>query len=373
MPASASASASASRHRLALPAEPIAAEIVQALAPHGIVPDAVEPLAGGMQNPIWRIRQGQRWLVLRRTRPPAPAGRARSPDQIDWEHAFLAHLHGAGLPVPAPLVAADGRSYHQDPGGGGWSLFPYLPGTPIHWTSPTPPSARQGDAAIDVLLDVHAAARSFPRRDQRPGMGGMMQLCEWIADAYAGIGDIGQCLRQAHRRAPGASPARLDLCRQIDAIDICLDAMRRAADDFARERVETIAIHGDFAPSNLGYLGDRVVAIYDLDDAYRDVRAMDVAQAIVTCATTGRDRFDAATAIRLLRRYHRNMPLSAIELRHLPTCFAAKMMLYALPGVVRQLREPDRDHAWIFGVFVQPALRHLAAVDEWEGIVAAAV
>lgn len=79
-------------------------------------------------------------------------------------------------------------------------------------------------------------------------MGKMMELRYSIIGAYSDIGDMRLRLRRAHRRTRGASPARLNLCKLVDGVDIILDAMSRAAVDFSREQVETIPIHGDFAP-----------------------------------------------------------------------------------------------------------------------------
>ena len=348
--------------------ESLPQNLIEAANAFGVNPGQATPLQGGMQNPIWKVHRGDELLVLRHSPPPKGIARRRTSEHVAWEHRFILHCKAEGLPVPAPMATSDGRTFLDDGAGGGWSLFPFLQSEHHHWDKQEPLSVAQCESAVDMLVRLHEAGRSFVCPGQRPAMGEILHLPDWIGHYFQGIEDLDEVLRQAALRGVG-SAGRIALPRHLDHLQVILAEMRSAASDIARSDCEHIAIHGDFTPWNLGYRGDQVVAIYDFDDTAQDLRAVDVASAIRAWAHTGRDGFDRDTAMLMLRRYQRHLPLSHVELRHLPVFMAAKLMLYGLSGAAQQIAEPDQDHGWRLNLFIPGCMRHLAAREQWRQII----
>src|SRR5205814_9314986 len=65
---------------------------------------AVEPLAGGSSNAMFRVDRGAGRWVLRR---PAKVAVARANDGMAREHRILAALEGTGVPHPAVVAMCD--------------------------------------------------------------------------------------------------------------------------------------------------------------------------------------------------------------------------------------------------------------------------
>ncbi len=178
----------------------------------GLVP--IAPLAGGARNAVWSARDadGRDWVVK---------STGHSEAALAWLVPLHAAARAAGLRVPEPLRASDGR---RAPGG--WCAEPFLVGrhgTPADLARLAP-----------QLAAFHAAVRDLPARPGLPGA--------------------------AEAPLPAELPSDL-----AAALATALAPMAGAA---------VGAIHGDLNPGNL-ILTPEGPALIDWDEARRDWHFLD--------------------------------------------------------------------------------------------------
>lgn len=184
----------------------------------------IEPLAGGVANDVWNVRVGGRLAVGR-------AG-SRSDADLAWETALLQHLDRAGLTVPVPIPARDGRLFAD-----GLVVMTYLDGGP-------PESPADWRRVAATLREVHRVTRGWP---QRPGWRSSVDLLR------AGTGT---------RIDLGAMPA--------EGVARCRAAWARLAGR------PTCVVHGNPAnPGNIRMTADRV-GLIDWDESHVDVPDLDL-------------------------------------------------------------------------------------------------
>ncbi|SCE77650.1 Phosphotransferase enzyme family protein [Micromonospora mirobrigensis] len=184
----------------------------------------VEPLTGGVANDVWSVRVDGRLAVARLGR--------RSDADLAWETALLRHLDQAGLTVPAPIPAVDGRLFAD-----GLVVMTYLeggpPGTPADWRR-----------VAGTLRELHRLTRGWP---QRPGWRSSTDLLHAETGTKVDLGAM-----------PPEGVAR------------CRAAWARLAGR------PTCVVHGDPNPGNVRMTADRV-ALIDWDEAHVDVPDLDLA------------------------------------------------------------------------------------------------
>ena len=195
-----------------------------ALARWGDDAARVEPLFGGVANDVWSVRLGGRLA----------AGRlgSRSDADLAWETELLVHLDRAGLTVPVPVPAADGRLFAD-----GLVVMTWVEGGPPE----TPDDWRR---VASVLRELHRLTRDWP---QRPGWRSSTDLLH---------------ARTGTRIDLGAMPP--------DGVVRCRAAWARWAGR------PTCVVHGD--ANNLGNVrvtADRV-ALIDWDESHVDVPDLDL-------------------------------------------------------------------------------------------------
>jgi Ser/Thr protein kinase RdoA (MazF antagonist) len=196
----------------------------EALARWGDNATRVERLTGGVANDVWKVRLDGRIVVGRLG--------TRNDADLAWETALLQHLGRAGLPVPVPIPARDGRLFAD-----GLVVLPHLDGGPPE----TPADWRR---VADVLRDLHRLTAGWP---QRPGWRSSTDLLRAETGTRVDL---------------GAMPA--------EAVARCRAAWARLAGR------PTCVVHGD--PNNRGNVlvtADRV-ALIDWDEAHVDVPDLDL-------------------------------------------------------------------------------------------------
>jgi len=105
-------------------------------------------LEGRLGNSVWRVRQGDRSLALKK-RPAS-----FSPE---FECSLLGALSSRGVPAAIAIQTATGQNAHSF-GGSHWSLYPLQPGRSVSLGTITSPEA----AALGAILAVtHNALDSF--------------------------------------------------------------------------------------------------------------------------------------------------------------------------------------------------------------------
>ncbi len=184
----------------------------------------VERFAGGVANDVWRVRVDGRPAVGRLG--------SRSDADLAWETELMLHLDRAGLTVPVPIPARDGRLFVD-----GLVVMTHLEGGP-------PETREDWRRVAGVLRELHRLTRGWP---QRPGWRSSTDLL------HAGTGT---------RVDLGAMPA--------EGVVRCRAAWARLAGR------PTCVVHGD--PNNAGNVlvtADRV-ALVDWDESHVDVPDLDL-------------------------------------------------------------------------------------------------
>ncbi len=243
--------------------------------------------------------------------------RLRSPEDLAQEHAFVAHLRAAGLPVPEIMVSADRRGAFAQ---GEWTyeLHRKAPGIDLYrdrlsWTPFL--SRDHAFTAGAALARLHVASRSFSAlaRAALPLVASFTILPSpdpsTAAEAYVAG-------RPALAAYLADKPWRRELGRLFAALGEGLP--QRLAGQPA------LWTHNDWHPSNLMWAGDgEVASIIDFGLATRTSALHDLATAIERTAIEWLrlgERTDIAhpeAAIALIAGYRSVVPLDATEIETL--------------------------------------------------------
>ncbi|RZQ62373.1 phosphotransferase enzyme family protein [Amycolatopsis suaedae] len=185
----------------------------------------VEPLTGGVGlNEVWSVRVGGRLAVARLGR--------RGDADLAWETGLLRHLDRAGMPVPVPIPATDGRLFAD-----GLVVMTHVAGGP-------PETEADWRRVAGTLRRLHRLTLGWP---QRPG---------WRSSADLLHAETGT--RVDLRAMPPEGVAR------------CRAAWARITGR------ATCVVHGDPNPRNIRMTADSVTLI-DWDEAHVDVADLDLA------------------------------------------------------------------------------------------------
>lgn len=223
-----------------------------------------------------------------------------------YRHNLINRLNERGFPAPmliptrdgATLLRLDGRLYE---------VQAYIDGKDYD-----PDRPQQLVSIGTTLAAYHAAVQGFalppdqaqPRYSSRSIMALTERLieCDVMGDLSASLAWYDARAAQLRAALPSASYVRLPHC----------------------------VIHGDMHSGNLRFVGDRVVALLDYDQVAWDARIVDLADALVSFATT-RDStnqlmwgtfsgpLDETRAARLITGYTSVSPLTPAEIAALPT------------------------------------------------------
>jgi Ser/Thr protein kinase RdoA (MazF antagonist) len=185
----------------------------------------VEPLTGGAGvNQVWSVRvHGHRAI-----------GRLgqRSDADLAWETGLLRHLDRAGMPVPVPIPATDGRYF-----AGGLVVMTHVEGGP-------PETEADWRRVAGTLRQLHRLTQGW---SQRPGWRSSTDFLQ------AGTG------------------TRVNLAAMPpEAVARCRAAWARLTGR------PTCVVHGDPNPGNIRMTAD-TVALIDWDESHVDVPDLDLA------------------------------------------------------------------------------------------------
>lgn len=240
--------------------------------------------------------------------------RIRTVEGLAEEHAFIAHLAGAGVSVPEVMATADGATAVAS---GAWSyeLHRAAPGVDLYRDSLswTPFAARaHAHAAGVALATLHEAARGFaaPARRRQPLVASftILPAADPIAAAEAYI-----AARPALAAFLNVKPWRRELGQLFESLGQGLAPL--LADQMP------LWTHNDWHPSNLLWASDGgVETVFDFGLADRTCAVHDIAIAIERTAVRwlelgqGTDDIgDPAAALALLAGYATIAPLGRTD------------------------------------------------------------
>lgn len=249
------------------------------------------------------------------------------------EHSLLTFLAGQNFPAPRLIPNIEGPTYSEI-NGQFWALYDFIPG--FRYTDFLYLSRRYDrfflEEAAQTLACYHRLVDGFSpagRKFEGFKEGGqkLWRDCEWHLNVLA------EC------------EARLGQKKQLEETDrFILNNLNWLREDFARlgkafetnHQLSKLAIHGDYAPQNVLFDEEGVVAVLDFGSARLDVRVRDVARALGAFTRlrlsklrgTGIDRERAKI---FLSVYQAHFPLSSGEIEALPDIWRfVKMRLMIL-------------------------------------------
>ncbi|MEG3166891.1 phosphotransferase [Sphingomonas sp. LB3N6] len=279
----------------------------------------------------------------------------RSIEGLAEEHAFIAHLAGAGMSVPEVMATADGATAVTS---GAWSyeLHRAAPGADLYrnslsWTPFA--SHAHAHAAGVALANLHEAARSFsaPARRPQPLVASftILPAADPLAAAEAYV-----AARPALAAFLESKPWRRELARLFEALGQGLAPL------LAEQT--PLWTHNDWHPSNLLWTnGGSVRTAFDFGLADRTCAVHDIATAIERTAVRwldlgqGTDDIgDPEAALALLAGYATTAPLARADI-------AAVVRVLPLVHLEFALSEID----YFTAVVEDPASAGLA----WDGYV----
>jgi Ser/Thr protein kinase RdoA (MazF antagonist) len=170
-------------------------------------------------------------------------------------------------------------------------------------------------------------------------------------------------LLKAARPAPD-SPGQQALADGLAEVRTLLDMVSAAAADPVLAQVPRIPIHGDYVAGNLGFRGERLSAIYDLDDSARDLRVLDLSKLLVYWCRRPDGTLDRRRFTKLFARYQRAHPLTAAEVRHFWAANIAMDLVYLLAHMSLQVSRPAHDCRWVLNMRLRPNIALLADLQK---------
>jgi homoserine kinase type II len=249
----------------------------------------IVPVLAGSVNTNFVVETEARTIFLR-------VYEEQGPDGVLFEHALLAHLLAAGLPVPRPIAGPPTGVLTVQ--GKPIALFEMAPGTEICQASVTPARARVVGA---VLARAHRAAASFPQR--RVGRFGLDRIAERL-----------RLIEDRGREDLRAATARL--ARTIEGIARAMPA-----------GLPTGVVHGDLFRDNVRWEGNAVVCVLDWESAGEGALVFDLAVALLAWCFDDAMRWDLARA--LVAGYASERPLETIEVESLAIVARAACVRFA--------------------------------------------
>ena len=275
---------------------------LQALEEYGLAGAQLRPLKH-WNNTTFAVQSGQRRLVLRLNRPGFQDQAA-----IHSELCWLQALAGAGLQVPAPVAAPDGRLVitartEGVPEPRDCALFAWLPGRFL--------DRRLGPAQLEAVgrfaARLHCAPFSPPSGFVRKAwdlhtlLGGDPGIDQEGIETHLGAGDR-QVIAAVHTH------------------------LARAFADLERGPETWGLIHADLHPGNLLFQGQEVGAI-DFDDCGWGCFAYELA--VTLSELRGRSTY-GALRLALLRGYRQVRDLPAAHEAYLDTLMAGRLLGLAI-------------------------------------------
>lgn len=279
----------------------------------------------------------------------------RSKEDIEREHALIAHLTARGFETPKVLkneddesVTAAGKVYYE--------VFDRAKGEDRYrgchtWT----PFERAEHAyyAGKKLAEFHLATREFPLRTPRPlsPMSAQFELVK-APDLALAVQNLAAAL-PALAAYLKEKPWRSDIARTYGPV---CEKVRGPLTE-----VEGWYTHGDWHANNLFFEGDQVVGVIDFHLADFSCRLYDLAVALdrngilwleVLSGDEGAVRYDVIE--KLLKGYQELLPLSDTERRLLPDVLAIHPLDLALSNIAYyEGVEGDRKRAdWAYEVYL---------------------
>jgi len=288
-----------------------------------IPPIVIAPFAqAGVNNTVWLVRTGAGEFIWKESRHALGSAAA-----LEYEHWLIEELARQSPPfaVPVPVRTRDGKTYCGLPGGGLGLLLPRLPGEQITRHDPAEIAAfgEAGGALMVALAGV--PPRPHPTM---VSYGNPRGIHPRIPDPYT-LTPTAVGLPDTPEHAELFGWWRAVLADTAAFIDGPYRALPRQM------------THSDFAPGNTLVVEGKVVAILDFEFAQPDVRAIDVASALVHSMRLWERTTPAALAMAAAysRGFARAASLTGAEIAALPNLMILRSVVATIWWLGRDLAE----------------------------------
>lgn len=225
--------------------------------------------------------------------------------RIHFSHAFQAHLHAAGFPLPALVKPVDSRETLLTLRDQAYELFEFVPGHAYRGED-----AETLDAGV-TLASFHQSAAGFTYPQDAPA--------STYHDALAvrtGLNAIPSQLA-GHKSVTGREG---ELFGVAQALFDAYDAAVERADQIGLDELDTCVIHSDWHPGNMLFRHNRVDAIVDYDSVRFAQRVLDIANGMLQFSVASEtkpenwpDHLDEDRLMRFLAGYESVDKLSPVE------------------------------------------------------------
>ena len=276
---------------------------------------AVQPIAAGTINSNFDVTTERGRFFVR-------VNEGKSEPDVAWEARLVSALATAGVPTPAPLVAAGGRPYA--PLGDKWvSAFPWRDGRHLAPADVTPSHAEALGAA---LAQIHHAGLALPAAWRRTS-----------------IYDHAHLVARYRSFAGARDP---ELARAIAVLGEELAAAEHAR--AVREAATHGLIHGDLFRDNVLWRDGKITAILDFEQASGGSLAYDLAVALNDWSWDPAARAPRpAIAAALVAGYQRVRPLPATDRAALPVELRASAARFTITRItdvyLARVDNPEKD------------------------------
>jgi Ser/Thr protein kinase RdoA (MazF antagonist) len=236
--------------------------------------ERVEPMGSGLINDTFLVTAGSAGWVLQRINGRVFPHPERIMGNLTILSAHLSDRGEAGIRIPAPVPAADGRPFVRDPEGGVWRLMELIPEARTLTAIETPAQAREVGRALGRFhrltsdLDPGRLAVTLPGFHVTPA------YLERFTSALR-IGG-GLCHTERIREAIRFTAARRGI------VDILEDARRQG-------RIPVRVVHGDPKLDNILFdrTATRALGLIDLDTVQPGLAHHDIADCLRSCGNRG--------------------------------------------------------------------------------------
>ncbi len=211
----------------------------------------------------------------------------RSVESVRFEINLLNYIRKRDFPCPAPVKNRQGRYpglFQQKP----YVLFEYIAGQHIQDLNP-----QQRTQVIQTAAQLQVTTRHY-----RPHL----MASRWNYDR-----DLCRELAQAKAERAGNKNASA----KVSWFDQALSALRLP------QALPKGICHADYAPANLLFNGNTLIALLDFDDANYTYLVYDLAHLVDSWGWPYAGDFDPVTAREIVEDYARVRPLSRAEKYHL--------------------------------------------------------
>jgi Ser/Thr protein kinase RdoA (MazF antagonist) len=293
--------------------------------------------AKGEINSNFILTTSQGKFVLRKVAP----GHHKGPRDMEFELSYLNYLRDAHFPyqVPSPVPTVDGRRFTTHDGRFWW-LYEFIEGSTVERLN-----GRQLAQLAKMVSSYHLLIEHSRLGKTRP-----------IADPFNRTSILKEVENYRSKILQGKKPSPGD-ARFMEEAHALLPILR-GLDGSLYSGLERYPIHSDIQPANLIWHKGRLVGLIDFENVCspRQPTVKDIAIILQSCRNPRQShQLDLSLARRFFSYYKRHHPVSAQELRLLPSLIVAGFIEDFAYAYWMMRNDPERARAYRLSLYSRAA------------------